>query len=111
VGGADVSPRRAEVQLSGFNPPTFSWVDESGEAIAAPTFSLSDSEAEMLHIWAYVEDEWVEWTAELLVVVDGHRQTIAVNDGGRPFVTTGSRGALSQHMWASGGDRWEPPLS
>lgn len=111
VGGADVSPRRAEVQLSGFNPPTFSWVDESGDVIAAPTFSVSGSEAEMLHIWAYVEDEWVEWTAELLVLVDGRRQTIDINDRGRPFVTTGSQGALSHHMWASGGDRWDPPLS
>ncbi len=91
VGGADVTLRRAEVQLTGFDPPTFSWLDEGGEVIAAPTFSLSGSEAEMLHIWAYAEDEWVEWTGELLVLVDGHRQVIEVNDGGHPFVTAGSR--------------------
>jgi hypothetical protein len=71
VGGADITSRRAEVQLSGFDPPTFSWVDESGDATEQPTFSLSGSEAEMLHIWAYTDDEWVEWTAELLVLVDG----------------------------------------
>lgn len=113
VGGADVSPRRAEVRLSGFDPPTFEWIDESGESIAAPTFSLSGSEAEMLHVWAYVEDEWVEWAAELLVLVDGRRQTININDGRRPFVTTGSQGASSSSalMWAAGGNRWDPPLA
>lgn len=110
VGGADVTPRRAEIQLSGFDPPTFSWIDEGGDPAAAPTFSLSGSEAEMLHIWAYVGDEWVEWTAELLVVVDGHRQIVEISDNGQPFVTSGSAGAASQHMWISGGNHWDPPL-
>jgi hypothetical protein len=109
VGGADISPRRAEIQLSGFDPPTFSWYDPD-DPIQAPTFSLSASEAEMLHVWAHVADEWVEWTAELLVLVEGHRRTVEISDKGRPFVTSGAAGAASRHIWASGGDRWEPPL-
>ncbi|MDQ3147675.1 MAG: hypothetical protein M3R01_12230 [Actinomycetota bacterium] len=110
VSGADVTPRRAEDQLSGFDPPTFSWIDEGGDVIGAPTFSLSGSEVEMLHIWAYVEDEWVEWTAELLVLVDGHRQVIEISEGGQPFATSGSAGAASQHRWISGGDHWDSSL-
>jgi len=93
-----------------FDPPTFSWIDEGGDVIGAPTFSLSGSEVEMLHIWAYVEDEWVEWTAELLVLVDGHRQVIEISEGGQPFVTSVSAGAASQHRWISGGDHWDSSL-
>lgn len=111
VGGADITPRRAEIQLSGFDPPTFSWMDEGGDPIVSPTFSVSASEAEMLHVWAWVDDEWVEWTAELLVLVDGQRKVIEISDEDRPFITSGSAGAISHHMWASGGGRWEPPLS
>lgn len=109
VGGADISPRRAEIRLSDFGQPTFSWVDGGGGTVQAPTFSLSESEAEMIHIWAYVGDEWVEWTAELLVLVDGQRQTVAISDEGQPFITTGSESAASGHMWI-GGDEWHPPL-
>jgi hypothetical protein len=110
VGGADIEPRRAEIRLSDFDRPTFTWLDQGGENDQAPTFSLSESEAEMIHIWAYAGDEWVEWAAELLVIVDGHRRTVEISDGGRPFVTTGSAGAASEHLWISGGDRWDPPI-
>lgn len=109
VGGADITPRRAEIQLSGFDPPTFSWIDDNGDAVVSPAFSVSASEAEMVHIWAYVEDEWVEWTAELLVLVDGQRRVIEISDRGRPFITSGSAAAASHHTWASGGD-WESPV-
>lgn len=109
VGGADISPRRAEIQLDGFTQPTFSWVSE-GEDTGMPTFSLSESEAEVIHIWARADTEWIEWTAELLVLVDGHREVVEITDEGRPFVTSGSEGAVSSHMWVSGGDAWQPPL-
>lgn len=110
VGGADITPKRAEVHLSGFDPPTFSWIDEGGDVTPSPTLSLSSSDVEMIHIWAYVGDEWVEWTAELLVLVDGQRHVIEISDDGKPFTTTGSEGAASDHMWVAGGQGWTPPL-
>jgi hypothetical protein len=109
AGGADISPRRAEVRLSDFDPPIVSWVDE-GAPIHVPTFSLTAGETEMLHVWAYAGDEWVEWTAELLAIVDGQRKVIEISEGGHPFVTTGAAGASSQHMWLSWERRWEPPI-
>jgi hypothetical protein len=75
-----------------------------------PTFSLAADEAEMLHLWAYVGDEWVEWDAELLVLVDGERRVVSVTDGGKPFVTSGATGAASRHMWVSATEGWQPPI-
>jgi hypothetical protein len=110
VGGADISPRRADIRLSDFAQPTVSWLDDAGSPIGMPTFSLSESEAEMIHVWAHVGEEWVEWAAELLVLVNGHRQTIEISDAGRPFITTGSASAVSSHMWISGSDEWHPAI-
>jgi hypothetical protein len=110
VGGADISPRRAETRLSDFDPPTVTWLDDGGDPMSAPTFSLGAGEVEMLHLWAYVGDEWVEWSAELLVLVDGNRRQVEITDGGRPFITAGSAGTASQHAWYSWERRWDPPL-
>jgi hypothetical protein len=111
VGGASISPRRAEIRLSQADQPTVDWAAGDGDIVGIPTFSVSSSEAEMLHVWAYVDDEWVVWTAELLVLVDGRRQVVNISNNGKPFVTSGSRGAASEHMWASGSDRWVPPIA
>lgn len=112
VGGADISPRRAEIELSGFDPPTVFWQDpEADGPVSAPTFSLAADEAEMLQIWANVgDDEWVEWTAEVLVLVDGNRRVVDISDDGKPFVTSGSAGAVSEHQRISGGGEWGPPI-
>jgi hypothetical protein len=110
VGGAGVSPRHARIELSGFDPPMTYWIDEDGDQIAPPRFSLSATEVEMLHISANVGDEWVEWTIELLVLVDGQRKVIEISDGGRPFVIAGAAAATGHHMWVSGGSSWDPPL-
>lgn len=111
VGGADITPRRGDINLSFFDPPPVDWVDADGEPTNMPTFSLTAGEAEILHLWANVEEEWVEWSGELLVMVDGQRQVVEIADNGRPFVTTGSAGASSHHMRVSGGDEWSPPLT
>ncbi|MDQ6945727.1 MAG: hypothetical protein M3256_05495 [Actinomycetota bacterium] len=111
VGGASISPRRAEIRLSQADPPTVEWAAGDGDVVGVPSFSVSTSEVEMLHVWAYVEDEWVEWTAELLVLVDGHRQVINISNNGKRFVTSGAAGAASEHMWVSGSDHWVPPLA
>lgn len=110
VGGADITPRRAEIRLSDTQIPLVQWLDDDGSVIHLPTFSVSSSEAEVLHLWAYVGDEWVEWSAQLLMLVDGRRHRVEISDGGMPFVTSGSAGSISQHMWSSEGDRWSPPL-
>lgn len=111
VGGADISPRRGEIDLSLFDPPAVEWIDEDGQGVGAPTFSLASGEAEMLHLWANVaDDQSVAWTAEILAIVDGKRQVVEVSDGGKPFVTAGSANAISSHMAVSGSGEWNPPL-
>jgi hypothetical protein len=111
VGGASISPRRAEIRLDGFAQPTVAWVGEGDQhGQPPPTFSISESEAEMIHLWAYAESAWVEWTAELLVLVDGQRRIIEISDSGNPFITVGSPKA-AHHVWLSGSDKWEPAIS
>ncbi len=109
VGGASITPRRAEVRFGDFAQPVFSWVDQSGDHVSAPSFSLSGSDVEELHLWAWSDREWISWTADLLLLVDGKRRVIAISDNGRPFVTTGVEGAVSTHSWSSGA--WTPPLA
>lgn len=111
AGGASVTPRRGEIDLSLFDPPVVEWLDEDGDAVGMPTFSLTKSEAEVLHLWVKVAaHEWVEWSAELLVIVDGERQVVPITDKGKPFVTAGAGNAASQHMSTSGASEWSPPL-
>jgi hypothetical protein len=111
VGGADITPRRGEIDLSLFDPPGVQWLDESGDTIGMPTFSLTATEADVLHLWAQVaEDEWVEWSAELLVLVYGERQLVPITDAGKPFITAGGGNASSQHMAISGVGEWSPPI-
>lgn len=111
VGGADLSPRRAEIRLSDFDPPVVSWLDNEGEHVSSMQLSLAENDVEMLHIWAYSSGtEWVEWTAELLALVDGKRQVIPIGNRAKPFVTSGADGAASYHMRVSGGSEWGPPL-
>jgi hypothetical protein len=74
-------------------------------------FSLAADDVETLHIWAYSsEDECVEWTAELVAIVDGQRRVIPIGSATKPFVTSGSSGASSSHMRVSGGGEWSPPI-
>jgi hypothetical protein len=108
VGGADITPKRAEIALDDFAQPVIQWLNEGCEAVSAPTFSLSGSESEMLQFWARSRSEWIEWTAELFLIVDGQRKVIPIDDTGDRFITTGAEGATSQHMWAAGS--WQPPL-
>lgn len=111
VAGADLAPRRAEIRLSDFEPPVVYWLDHNGDSVTTVQFSLAEDDVEMLHIWAYSADtEWVEWTAELLVLVDGKRRMVPIGDPAKPFVTSGGDGTASQHMRLSGGDEWNPPL-
>lgn len=112
VGGASVTPRRGEIDFTLFDPPLVDWLDESGDRIPAPTYSLSDSDVEVVHLWANVgESELVEWTAELLLLVDGQRLVVTIADGGRPFVTAGAGNAISSHSRASGSaSGWQPPI-
>jgi hypothetical protein len=111
TGGADLTPRRAEVRLSDFDPPVVYWLDDEGESVDSMQFSLAADDVEMLHIWAYSsEDECVEWTAELLAIVDGQRKVIPFGSATKPFVTSGSSGASSSHMRVSGGGEWSPPI-
>lgn len=107
AGGADIIPRHVRIDLEAFSPPTASFVDSGGSPIAAPKLSLSKGEAEKIYLIAEARYTDVEWTGELLVIVDGKRRVLTIDDNGKPFRTCGTEG-LRTHRWV--GTEWEPPL-
>lgn len=107
VGGAEASPRHVDINLD--DDGVISYVDDDGETLVNPfTFTLSKGEVETFWIVATARVSTAfRWTAELLLIVNGTRETIHVSDDGDPFRTAGAEG-LPQHMWT--GSRWDPPI-
>jgi hypothetical protein len=96
VGGADITPRSLVVDLD-FEPGVVTYEDDGGEPAGAFSFSLVKGEVERFHVRASTSAR-VEWTAELLLLVDGRRQTIALTDNGQPFRTIWPEGPASLAM-------------
>lgn len=106
-GAADITPRHLRIDLDGFGVPTTSWVDPEGDTITQQRLSLSKGQAEKLLVIASAQSMDIEWTAELLALVNGKRRIFQINDKGKPFRTCGSSG-LRAHEWL--GSAWRPPL-
>jgi len=68
------------------------------------TFTLSRGEVEVFHIRATTSQSRCRWTATLLLIVDGQREMIHVDDDGEAFRTSATNGLP---RWAWIGDRWE----
>lgn len=86
------------------------WLNSTGQPGRPPSIVLSAGEIERFHIWAttaFDQAEAVrhEWSLELLLLVEGARRTIAINDDGKPFVTV-SPGSLPVHFNMPGNDGW-----
>lgn len=107
VGGADITPRSIEVDLD-WDPGVVTYSDESGEAEGLPTFTLSKGEIEVVHVRAQTTQFRCSWTAELLLIVDGQRETVYLDDDGEPFRTSAT-GELPTWTWW--GDRWDGPAT
>jgi hypothetical protein len=107
VAGADITPRHISIDLDTFDPLTTSFVDESGGLMKTPRLTLSRGEAEKFYVMAQAPADDVEWTAELLAIVNGKRRIFAIDDNGKPFRTCATEG-LPTHEWY--GTEWQPPL-
>jgi hypothetical protein len=103
-GGADLVPRHIDVDLDS-DPPLTDYRDSDGNSPGRFLFSLRKGETEVFYIWARVTQGACDWVADLQLLVNGKRHAIRIDDAGRPFRTTSSKGAESFY-WQSG--QWVP---
>jgi hypothetical protein len=109
VGGAELQPRRFEVNLD----PSLvdvDWIDGGDEPTHPPSFVLAAGDVERFHIWGRTdplieESVWHEWSIELLLLVEGNRRVFSFDDIGKPFVTV-SGGNLPQRFNLGGTNTW-----
>lgn len=89
---------------------TVDWVVNLDFPFAAPVTadaprSLTIAKGESIRLSMMAETEhFVEWTAEVLLIVDGARQVIKVDCNGKPFRTCGTKGRKC-YEWT--GSQWE----
>jgi hypothetical protein len=95
VGGAAASPRSVHVQL---DCGLVTYSDPGGEVVKPFSFALKKGEVETFHISAESEHEAHCWTADLLLVVNGKRKIIRIDDNGQAFRTSGMDG-LKVYVW------------
>ncbi|MBW0090649.1 hypothetical protein I4I73_17460 [Pseudonocardia sp. KRD-184] len=114
AGGADLEPRRFEVHLDR-ELVDVDWLLSTGNPGRPPSLVLAAGDIERFHIWATTSHDSEdavrhEWTVELLLLVEGKRQTEVIDDDGKPFVTV-TPGNLSSHFNTPGSDDWDgnPP--
>jgi len=105
VGGADLTPRRVHVELDSPDGPGVAFHGPGGAREPAPKFVLGPGDIERFHIWAEARTGWHEWTVDLLLLVDGRREVVTIDDFGGPFVTVGGDG-LPQRMNLAGTSEW-----
>jgi hypothetical protein len=109
VGGADITPRHMAVDLEAQPHPTSRGVGFEGEPFEWLSFSLAKGEVEKVHIIGSVRSRDIEWTAEILAIVNGKRRVFPINKNGKPFRTCSTRD-LPSHMWVQAQSAWHPPL-
>lgn len=107
VGGADITPRSILVDLD-WDPGVVTYSDDGGAAGDRFTFALSKGEVESFNIRARTAQFRCRWTATLLLIVDGARQAIHLDDDGEPFRTSATNG-LPRWTWS--GDDWMGPTA
>lgn len=109
VGGADLEPRRLEIDLDWGEQPLTTWRNPSGDVGKPLTAKLAAGDIEQVHIWANAQDSehaiWHEWSIELEMLVEGVRRTQTIDDDGRPFVTV-SPGRLPRRVNYGGTSDW-----
>lgn len=92
-GGADVSPRRFDVDLSAGPSPWVTFNDDD-RLRSAPSFSLKAGEVEQVQLWARAQDgDLHEWRMALPFLFDGRRVLIDVDNDGSAFRTAGANNA------------------
>jgi hypothetical protein len=102
VGGASASPRTLLVDLD-WEPGVVTYQDRGGDSANPFSFTLTKGEVEGFYVSATSTRDACCWVAELLLVVNGKRRIIRLDDEGQPFRTSGSQG-LPVFTW--NGDKW-----
>lgn len=92
VGGADLTPRQFHLDLDGMASPIVTFRESGGAPGRVPKFQLAPGDIEQFHIWVEARNGWHEWTVDLLLLVDGRREVVTIDDNGSPFVTVGGEG-------------------
>ncbi len=93
VGGADLVPRHFHVDLDWGSSPLVTYRGAgSGEPEDIPRMKIPAGDIERFHIWAEADSGWHDWTLDLLLLVEGRRLVVPINDEGAPFRTVGSAG-------------------
>lgn len=105
VGGADLLPRRIDVDLDTFDGDVAMTQHlDYDEEVPWPSISLAPGEVERLHIWAKASSGFHQWRLELPVLVDGRRRLVPVDNAGDAFTTVGFDG-IPKVVWIEG--HWE----
>jgi hypothetical protein len=103
AGGASINVRQVEVDLD-WEPGVVSYAEPDGDNLPfKKSFTLQKGETERLYVTGRSTTSAVEWSIELLLLIDGRRRIIRVDDNGKPFRTTGSSGFPS-FLWS--GREW-----
>ena len=105
VGGADLVPRQFHIDLDGMTTPVVTFLDDGGAPGKPPKFVLAPGDVERFHIWAEARQGWHEWSIDLLLLVDGRREVVTIDNEGSSFVTVGWEG-LPQRMNIAGSSEW-----
>ncbi|MEV0847543.1 helix-turn-helix transcriptional regulator [Streptomyces sp. NPDC049954] len=71
-------------------------------------YRVSDSDPEVLYVTAHALSHDVLWTLELDWSSGGRHGTLSIDDGGKPFRTSGSKGR-PQWQWPPGDSGWGRP--
>jgi hypothetical protein len=102
VGGQPVTVRHVRVSLDDPAPIT-TYGDDGQEQARSFGFVIGRQEREVFHLVATTHASRVEWTAELVLLVDGRRRRFRISDSGASFRTSGSEG-LDKYFWS--GSAW-----
>lgn len=107
VGGADLVPRHFRIDLD-WEPGviTFNSAGEN-EPEEPPKLKMAPGDVERFHIWADATSGKHDWSVDLILLVDGRREVVPINDDGNPFVTVGAEG-LPERMNYAGSTTWSP---
>ncbi|MFE7893648.1 hypothetical protein [Streptomyces sp. NPDC057412] len=101
TGGASVTPRRIQVNL---DMGSANWIDDNGRPAESLSLSLEPGESEQFFIFADASVGRYEWHMDLALIVDGKREILRIDDGGKRFITHGVDG-LIDHFWID--DQWK----
>lgn len=114
-GGADLNPRRLDVDLDEWDPPIVEFrLTPEEEPGPVPALQLGAGQVERFHIWVKADRGWNEWHIHMPLLVNGKRHDEFVGNARRPYVTAGWDVPAKTYRLAAADGGWEiypvPPL-